>query len=391
MEWRILLNKLNNNLSEKEKIQLEKWLQEDSSHKDYLNKMENEWANDFEYTTNISKIISEFKQFKSTKQYIIRRNRSMLIYKYAASIILFIGISLGIIVVSNNSNKRENIKYTKVQNTIQSGSSKALLYLSDGKEINLGDINNKKIKYKDGNIIINEKTLTFEKPISNINNDKNLSLQEFDKIIIPRGGEYKLILSDGTKVWFNSESELRFPQKFSESERRVYMKGEIYFEVTKNKKAPFYVETEHGTVKVYGTKFNITDYSDENLTKVTLAEGSVSFISKFLPEMKIIPGEQISYNKGKKTVVVNKVKLNNILAWKNDKFIFENESLENIMKKLSRWYNLDVIFINEDMKKLSFSGTLDKFDNVESFLKYFEVDTDVRFVIEGSKIIIMRK
>ena len=198
-------------------------------------------------------------------------------------------------------------------------------------------------------------------------------------------------MSDGTKVWLNAETQLRILTAFVGTERRVFLKGEAYFDVTKNDKQPFIVETDLGEVKVYGTQFNVKFYPEEKEIKATLVEGNIGFKSEEVAELKIKPGYQLRLVEGAKKPEVKPVKIYNEIAWKNRMFCFESERLESIMLKLERWYNVDIIFEDSGLKKFKFSGNLNRYDNIDKILHFFEEVFDVKFAVEENTIKVMRK
>ena len=213
----------------------------------------------------------------------------------------------------------------------------------------------------------------------------------YNTIMIPRGGEYQVELSDGTMVWLNSETQLRIPTTFVGKERRVYLSGEAYFAVAKNRDKPFIVETELGEVKVYGTEFNVKFYREEKKLKATLVEGNIGFRSEQIAELKIKPGYQLSLVEGANTPEIKQVKIYNEIAWKNRQFCFESERLESVMMMLQRWYNVEVDFVDPSLKDFKLSGTLNRYDKIETLLRFFEEGFDIKFLVENNTIKVMRK
>lgn len=163
-------------------------------------------------------------------------------------------------------------------------------------------------------------------------------------ITTPRGGQYQVILPDGTKVWLNAASSLKYASVFTRGERRVVLQGEAYFEVAKDKLRPFRVETDKQTVEVLGTHFNINAYPDEDVVKTTLSEGSV-LLSNVSGSVRLRPGEQgQSGGKQSKIAVLKDIDVDREMAWKSDLFAFDNDDLKTIMRQLSRWYDLDIVY-----------------------------------------------
>jgi len=273
-------------------------------------------------------------------------------------------------------------------NDIDPGKNTAVLILSDGKKINLL---NAKIgllalqsttqitKTKEGEIIY-----TSRHELPPLQNGGKSSYSEISNTIrTPRGGQYKLSLPDGTKVWLNAASSLTYPISFRWlKERRIELNGEAYFEVAKDKLHPFLVQSKTQTVKVLGTRFNISAYSDDQFTNTTLLEGSVQ-----VNQITLKPGQQ-AVNSGT-AIKVNVVDPNDVIAWKEGEFSFRNEPLQNIMKKISRWYNMDVVYQNKEAGKQIFGGTISKYGKISQILHVLELTGDVKFRVEGKTIIVL--
>jgi len=257
---------------------------------------------------------------------------------------------------------------------IRPGTSSAVLILSDGEKVTLGDKNAGDQIVKD-NIKVESDTLKYE----NITTDKIA----YNTIIIPRGGEYVLKLSDGTKIWLNAESELKYPVSFTGNERKVYLKGEGYFEVTKNEKSPFKVVTNDHVISVLGTDFSIRAYSDEKYITTTLESGRVS-IDAGNRHAELLPGQQSNVSNSEMSVKDVNTQL--YTAWHNNKYVFDNQSLREILHTLSRWYDMEVDYDQYDLGDIRFTGELMKYSNVIDFLEKLEALEKVRFDINGKSV-----
>ena len=211
----------------------------------------------------------------------------------------------------------------------------------------------------------------------------------------PRGSEVIAItLADGTKVWLNSASGITYPTSFTSGERRVELRGEAYFEVTKNEKMPFIVNViNKEEVKVLGTHFNIKAYEDETTIKTTLIEGSVQVFQKLnntVPKyFKLQPGEQASLN-ASGAFNIAKVDIDEAIAWKKGLFNFNDTDLESIMKCLSRWYNIEVQYESKDLKTLAFGAIISRRSNISTILNLMKMTGTVDFEISGGKIIVIK-
>jgi hypothetical protein len=208
---------------------------------------------------------------------------------------------------------------------------------------------------------------------------------------VPRGGEYQVILSDGTHIYLNAESAIRFPVVFvpGDKVRKVSVVGEAYFEVAHNEQVPFEVQTSHGVVRVYGTKFNVRDYADEEATTITLAEGSVGYTAVG-KEYMLKPGMQSDYNHGTHQVILRSVDIASYTSWITGTFEFNSMTLQDIMSRLGRWYNVDYQFSDSALRHLLFTGVAFRNAPLENILKQIEITTQIHFIIKDRKIIISK-
>ncbi len=205
-------------------------------------------------------------------------------------------------------------------------------------------------------------------------------------LVVPMANHFQLTLSDGTSIWVNANSELKFPTKFSESERKVYLKGEAYFEVAKDAKKPFYVVTENGTVKVLGTHFNVSAYG--NTSKTTLAEGLVE-VSKSGNREIIKPGQKAEI-KGDE-IQVKKANLQKDLAWKNNEFYFNKDNIVDIATQLKMWYDLDVSLGSDVSLTETYSGEIKRDSKLSEVIKMLEFVSDLKFALDKNKLLITKK
>jgi len=200
----------------------------------------------------------------------------------------------------------------------------------------------------------------------------------------PLGGTYQVVLPDGTKAWLNAASSIKFPSSFSRlKQRRVEITGEVYLEVAKDKKHPFIVESEGQQVEVLGTHFNINAYGDEGSIKTTLLEGSVRVNGM----ATLIPGQQSTLTGS--TLKIKSVDTLTAVAWKNNEFMFESEPIQNIMKMVARWYNVEVVYQGE-IPEYKFNGVVSRFDHVSKVLQVLEASKKVHFKIEGRRITVYK-
>lgn len=269
---------------------------------------------------------------------------------------------------------------------IQPGQSRAVVTLADGQQIVLEQVN-RKIAESDGTVLHSDSgTLVYT-----ANAEKTVAKVMYNKVSIPRGGEYRLELADGTKVWLNAATELRFPVNFTGDMREVYLKGEAYFQVKRDEKHPFIVHTSMGAVEVLGTSFNVRDYEDEREVVTTLETGKVMYVSGNTREkVTLNPGYQV-LEKESSPVEVRKVDPEQYTGWREGKYVFEDVTLEDIMRTLCRWYDIDVVYADPTVKKFHFTGDLERYESISVFLSFIETGGDVKFKTEGKTIIIDKK
>lgn len=305
--------------------------------------------------------------------------------RYAA--ILFIIFCAGLLLVYKNSNQSAKNYYA---NDIAPGKNKALLTLADGTKIALDNALNGQIgeqsgikitKTKDGQVVYTIDSSSNHMPAATAN--------LLNTIATPRGGQYQIKLPDGTMVWLNAASSLKFPASFhGVKERLVTLTGEGYFEVAKNKEVPFIVHTEKQDVQVLGTHFNINSYPDEGKARTTLLEGSVRVLTAAKPINGVVlkPGQQSTLLHNQ--ITIKELNVEDATAWKNGKFKFVNENIHDLMKRIARWYNVEVIY-EGNMANKDFSGSVSRFENVSKILDILESTNTVHFKVEGRRITVM--
>ncbi len=323
--------------------------------------------------------------------------------RYVAASIVFAVLSLGAILYlrkEKNQYPEQITTTTNIENDVAPGGNKAILTLADGTVVSLDDAKDGKIaeatginirKTADGQVVYETSTANDAGALA-----KEQTLIKYNQISTPRGGQYQVILPDGTKVWLNAASSLRYPIQFAAQERHVELTGEAYFEVNKQQsvdgnRIPFIVSTPSQTVEVLGTHFNINSYEDESAVKTTLIEGSVRVSPKTQGMTRTIndgillkPDQQAELIGNE--LQVKKVNTEEIIAWKNGYFSFDHADLETVMRQLSRWYDVDVVYAGE-IPGGTYSGKVYRdmtISKVLEVLAYAQID----FKIEGKKMII---
>ena len=304
----------------------------------------------------------------------------------AAAVLLISGASL-YLYHKDSLPLNRNSNIVKLESDIAPGSNRAVLTLSDGTRLILGDSTKEKLAVQQG--------ATIDQTGQGGVVYRPTSLSEgkltYNTISTPNGGQYQVKLPDGTKVWLNAGSSLTYPVVFAKNERRVELVGEAYFEVAKNKQKPFLVKGPEQIITVLGTHFNVNSYADEGIVKTTLLEGIVSVenvAGKYSTVIK--PGQQTILNKNLNYpfITVTNVDSEESVAWKNGYFLFDQESLKSILRKVSRWYDVEIVYPDNYQDKLFFNGTLSKYNNVSKVLKKLELTGSVHFSVEGRRIMV---
>ena len=271
---------------------------------------------------------------------------------------------------------------------ITPATTKATLTLADGTTLSL-DSSKSGLLAKQGTISVNNSTggqLTYEVPTAI---DHHLAALTFNTIKTPRGGQYGLIMADGTKVWLNAASSLKFPTQFVGKERRVELTGEAYFEVAHHATRPFLVVANNSTIKVLGTHFNVSAYQDEAYTSTTLLQGSVRVNSGSNTAL-LKPGQVAVTTNSGSAIEVGKASADEALAWRSGYFIFNNESLKSICKKISRWYDVDFVF-RGSTKDIYLVGNYSRNKNLLDLLQTIELGAQVKFELQERRVIVTVK
>ena len=311
-----------------------------------------------------------------------KERRKNIRYAAAAIIICMLSVSLYFLFKpqpARQISKTENIKTPA--NDVAPGGNKAILTLANGTSIILDSAANGTLTTQG-----NSKILKLNGMLS-YNTLKNKSSEVlYNTISTPRGGQYELMHSDGSKVWLNAASSLRFPAAFVGKERKVELLGEAYFEVAKNAAMPFKVKVHGMEVEVLGTHFNINSYDNESMIRTTLLEGSVK-INKNNSSSLLKPGEQAQMNKAGEIKIINNVDVEEAIAWKEGKFQFDKADIHDIMRQLARWYDVDVEY--KGTVSSHFGGTISRDVNLSQVLNMLHLTGEVNFQIQDKKVLVM--
>lgn len=323
-------------------------------------------------------------------------------FKYAAAAIITGALVTTAVWVYNRLNSKPDVAALPMEqrfhNDVQPGNDKAILQLADGRSIVLDSLRN--------GTIANQGNTAVKKLDGMVQYNSSLQNREgtiaWNTLRTPRGGQYQLQLPDGSKVWLNAQSSLRFPAAFTGNERLVELTGEAYFEVTKNPLMPFRVNIKNAAgkpaeqVEVLGTHFNINAYDDEEAMRTTLLEGKVKVVDRTpsgtaagspIDSLVLLPGQQSIALANAPLTVDHSPNIDQIMGWKNGLFTFENASIASIMRQVSRWYDVEIVYDGNIEKQ--FVGTIPRNVPVSTLLKILESTGWVHFTIEGKKITVL--
>ncbi|WP_455968070.1 FecR family protein [Butyricimonas virosa] len=383
---RIIAASLKGNANDEEQRTLREWLSVSTRNKKIYDEFKDgkrleqkivesqqiNWKNDYQHFI--------------TKRQRTRKNRRMkTIIRYAAILTLPI-VAVGIFLLQKND--RQTI--VSISEVIKPGEHKAVLITGGGERITLSDSTLSPIQEQNGMIV----NVTNNK-VSYILPEDSLCTQGspiFNTLQIPRGGEYFLTLADGTEVWLNAETEIRYPVQFTGDKRVVYLDGEAYFTVAPDKNKPFTVVSTHASVSVLGTQFNFRAYPDERDVQTTLVSGSVIMQSeKYKQQIKLVPGEQGVLEKNSAKLMKQEVNTYLYTAWKDGRFAFRDARLEDLFNILARWYDLSVFYQSPEAKDIRFTGDLNKTDDFKSILKIIEQNERVIFTVNQRTVFIQAK
>ena len=371
---------LNGTIQQEEEKMLEEWIHENDEHRlfyerlgerDYLTGRLQEYEN---YSLEALKERVMFSVSKQGKRIrLIRRIKQiaaiLLIPLIAGSVFLFMV---------------EKKEISPLATDIIPGKECAMLEMADGRKVELGLGKNLGQLQLEGTVVTNDSNRLAYKQ----NHSGNPSTLEYNTIIIPRGGEYQLILSDGSRVWLNSDTRLRYPVSFIGEKREVYLEGEAYFEVSHSDK-PFEVHGGGQCVRVLGTSFNVMAYGDESKVQTTLVSGSVRVVLDQSDKTVLLtPGHQAEMDKNSGKITMREVNVENYIGWKDKLFMFDEEDMVTIMNKLARWYDVDIIIETPELKEKVFYGVIRKYENISTILDMLKKTQNIDYLIEGKKIVI---
>ena len=316
------------------------------------------------------RFVEEVERIKKRRQL----RRRMAWSAVAAGVACLVGVALLLV-----PERQVELPVAEVRNeVVVPGSTKATLRLAGGETVDIrGDSMQITGKGK-SHILYAGGKLTYAKK------EKAAELV-YNELEVPVAGECSLVLDDGTQVWVNADSRLKYPVQFVGEERKVFLEGEAYFIVAKDS-LPFVVSTSRGDIRVLGTTFNVKSYDEEIAMQATLVEGKV-LVAQGQKEMELAPGEQGTVTDAG-IMAKRAVDVDEFVGWRKGIYVFKKQPLEDIMRDLSRWYGVSVFFQNEGLKQVSFTGNLKRYDNINEFLDVLQRTGDVKYRINNNTVII---
>ena len=374
---------LNGECSQEDLLRLKSVLSNPGQEEQIKSLLDSSWDNlDKNELTDVSREKAEsiYSEIISRKK---NTQNSRVWLKIAATVTIFIFLGVGLHRIYKNNpseDQASNLVQEKAEKIVPGG-NKAVLTLADGSKVILNDVNNGHLASQD-NVEI-QKTDDGQ-IVYSVKGTQTLQKAQLIAISTPRGGQYEIILPDGSKVWLNAESSLKYPVYFSGKERIVEMTGEAYFEVARNNNMPFKVIANAAEIKVLGTHFNVMAYDNERFIETTLLEGSVNVNNRVLK-----PGQKAQMNKVTNSMSISAADTEEAVAWKNGFFMFKNENIQSIMRKIGRWYDVETEFKGKNTMHANYGGTISRFEDVSEVHKIMELTGVIHFKIEGRRILVM--
>ncbi|OQP57801.1 hypothetical protein A3860_09255 [Niastella vici] len=370
----------------KSPLELQQYFQED-----YLASLSKEQAGDLQHAQTLLRLIHQKASIQPEQPTVVqmtaRKNR-WLVAAAVAGIIMMLGVSY--FIITGRNKKAQPVTVTQLpipEDVMAPQNSRAMITLADGKKVYLDSLNKGQLALQDNVKLVK---LATGEIVYRSENGKTINEQRYNTLVNPKGSQVAAItFSDGSKAWLNAGSSLTYPVAFVEKERKVVVSGEVYFEVASSvwegEKRPFLVQANEVTTEVLGTHFNVNSYNDEPDVKVTLLEGAVR-ISKHKESKLLKPGEQAQVSSAIK--IINDADLDEVMAWMNGHFQFEGASVEEVMRQLSRWYNVEIIYEGKPAEQ-HFRGGISRNVEVSKVFKMLETTGAVHFKIEGKRIIVI--
>ena len=366
-------------LSEEEKRALQQWREESSENEQLYGSVMNTG-----YIVQKSREVANVDIVNGYMNVLQKRKRNVRVRRIRRIVSVAAGVVLPLLaVVLWYGTRQKSDVPEQVASVIRHGEVKAELVLADGTtRILSSGVTDSLFVQQGASIVVQDQGVSYQ-------GDSSVVEERYNTLRVPRGGEYSITLSDGTIVYLNAESELRYPVKFVGEDRRVYLFGEAYFDVVHDKAHPFVVDVKNSTVRVLGTSFDVRAYADEDEVLTTLVQGSVRF-SAGKESVILGPGEQAVLDKSGR-VETREVDTYLYTAWKDGVFAFKRQRLEEIMKVVARWYDVNVFWENVSQKEVTFTGKMKRYDDFSKVVEMLEMTGNTEFMIKENNIFIREK
>lgn len=366
-------------LSEEEKRALQQWREESPENEQLYGSVMNTG-----YIVQKSREVANVDIVNGYMNVLQKRKRNVRVRRIRRIVSVAAGVVLPLLaVVLWYGTRQKSDVPEQVASVIRHGEVKAELVLADGTtRILSSGVTDSLFVQQGASIVVQDQGVSYQ-------GDSSVVEERYNTLRVPRGGEYSITLSDGTIVYLNAESELRYPVKFVGEDRRVYLSGEAYFDVVHDKAHPFVVDVKNSTVRVLGTSFDVRAYADEDEVLTTLVQGSVRF-SAGKESVILEPGEQVVLDKSGR-LETREVDTYLYTAWKDGVFAFKRQRLEEIMKVVARWYDVNVFWENVSQKEVTFTGKMKRYDDFSKVVEMLEMTGNTEFVVRENNIFIREK
>ena len=366
-------------LSEEEKRALQQWREESPENEQLYGSVMNTG-----YIVQKSREVANVDIVNGYMNVLQKRKRNVRVRRIRRIVSVAAGVVLPLLaVVLWYGTRQKSDVPEQVASVIRHGEVKAELVLADGTtRILSSGVTDSLFVQQGASIVVQDQGVSYQ-------GDSSVVEERYNTLRVPRGGEYSITLSDGTIVYLNAESELRYPVKFVGEDRRVYLSGEAYFDVVHDKAHPFVVDVKNSTVRVLGTSFDVRAYADEDEVLTTLVQGSVRF-SAGKESVILEPGEQVVLDKSGR-LETREVDTYLYTAWKDGVFAFKRQRLEEIMKVVARWYDVNIFWENVSQKEVTFTGKMKRYDDFSKVVEVLEMTGNTEFMIKENNIFIREK
>lgn len=321
------------------------------------------------------------KAVRRIRKHISLKNRTIARMYYLSGMVALLAICFGVHLFLQTGKKTAYTPLAVVEE-VKSGEMRATLTLANGEKVGLNSGNKVNVD------------LGFARAVEDSLNgliyrfkDSVTAPRDFHTLTVPRAGEYIMVLSDGSRVWLNSETEIKYPVNFDKDKREVFLTGEAYFEITRDTRRPFIVVTPQTRTMVLGTSFNVMAYKGESHTEITLVSGAVSVMAG-KQQCQIAPGQQVAVNNG--SLEMNSRHVNHLFytSWKDGLFDFDGMTLSELCVKLGRWYDVDFFFVNQAAAEKQFTGAVKRNGSLQFVLDFIKKTSGVYFQIRGKTVMV---